>query len=141
FIDYGVASKQPRRPVTRDTLFELGSISKTFTATLAAYAELNDKLSLNDTVAAHMRELKGRPLGDVRLVDLGTHTAGGFPLQLPAGVKNQKQLIAYFRAWKPQFAAGTRRTYANPSIGLLGVVTAKAMKTDFVTLAERLFGE
>jgi beta-lactamase class C len=141
FIDYGVASKAPRRPVTRDTLFELGSISKTFTAALAAYAELEGKLSLTDKVATHMPALKGRPLGGVRLVDLGTHTAGGFPLQLPAGVTNRKQLMAYFRAWKPQYAAGTRRVYANPSIGLLGVVTATAMGTDFATLAERLFAE
>jgi beta-lactamase class C len=35
FIEYGLASKDPQAAVTRDTLFELGSISKTFTATLA----------------------------------------------------------------------------------------------------------
>ncbi|MGO4816763.1 serine hydrolase, partial [Cupriavidus sp. 2MCAB6] len=54
FIEYGLASKEPRVPVTRDTLFELGSISKTFTATLATYAEIEGKLSLNDSVSQHM---------------------------------------------------------------------------------------
>jgi beta-lactamase class C len=34
-LNHGVASKETRKPVTHDTLFELGSISKTFTATLA----------------------------------------------------------------------------------------------------------
>lgn len=142
FIDYGLASKNPQVAVTRETLFELGSISKTFTATLATYAEVEGKLSLNDTIGKHMPELNGSALGNMRLLDLGTHTAGGFPLQVPGDVKDQKQLIAYFRAWKPRFPPGTQRSYANPSIGLLGVVTAKAMGTNFVTLAERrLFPE
>jgi beta-lactamase class C len=51
-------------------------------------------------------------------------------------------LMAYFRAWTPQFATGTVRTYANPSIGLLGVATARAMGQTFQALVEkRLFPE
>ena len=140
FIDYGVAAKDSKAAVTRDTLFELGSISKTFTATLVTYAEGEGKLSLNDKVSQHMPELKGSALDDVRLLDLATHTAGGFPLQLPAEVKDQKQLVAYFRAWKPKAPPGTSRSYANPSIGLLGVIGARAMGASFETLMEkRLF--
>jgi beta-lactamase class C len=142
FIEYGLAAKESRAPVTRDTLFELGSISKTFTATLAAYAEVEGKLSLNDSVSQHMPELKGSALDKVRLLDLATHTAGGFPLQLPGNVKDRKQLIAYYRAWKPKDAPGTYRSYANPSIGLLGMVAARTLGASFETLAERrLFPE
>ena len=39
FFSYGVASKEKNKPVTKDTLFEIGSVSKTFTATLASYAQ------------------------------------------------------------------------------------------------------
>ncbi|MBQ0823711.1 beta-lactamase [Microvirga sp. HBU67558] len=139
FMDYGVASKDPRVPVTRETLFELGSISKTFTATLATLAAVEGRLSLTDPVSRHMPELKGSALDQVRLLDLATHTAGGFPLQLPAAVKDQKQLTAYYRAWKPKAAPGTQRSYANPSIGLLGLATARAMDASFEILAGRLF--
>ncbi len=139
FIEYGLASKEPRVPVTRDTLFELGSISKTFTATLATYAEVEGRLSLNDSVTRHLPELKGSALDKVRLLDLATHTAGGFPLQLPGNVKDQKQLTAYYRAWKPKDAPGTHRSYANPSIGLLGMVTARTMGAGFAPLAQDLF--
>lgn len=140
FIEYGLAAKRPAVAVTRETLFELGSISKTFTATLATYAEVEGALSMDDSVSSLMPELKGGALDEVRLLDLATHTTGGFPLQLPDEVKDRKQLIAYYRNWKPQFEPGTYRSYANPSIGLLGVVTAKAMGTDFKTLMqERLF--
>ncbi|XOC78887.1 class C beta-lactamase [Microvirga sp. M2] len=141
FIEYGVASKEPRVSVTRDTLFELGSVSKTFTATLAAYAEIEGKLSLNEPVSRHMPELRGSALSKVRVLDLATHTAGGFPLQLPAQVKSEKQLVAYYRDWTPQSAPGSSRSYANPSVGLLGVITARAMDDNFGTLAERLFRE
>ena len=140
FVEYGMASQQPQVPVTRETLFELGSISKTFTATLAALAEIEGKLALTDTVGQHMPELKDSPIGAVRLLDLATHTAGGFPLQLPDTVKTPEQLMEWYRGWKPKFAAGTMRSYANPSIALLGLVTAKAMGESFARLAEgRLF--
>ncbi|MDQ7248744.1 class C beta-lactamase [Dongia sedimenti] len=140
FVEYGSASPQQKIPVTRDTLFELGSISKTFTATLAALAEVEGQLKLTDTVGRHMPELAGSPIGAVRLVDLGTHTAGGFPLQLPDEVKSEAQLIAWYRAWKPKYAAGTMRVYANPSVALLGIATARAMGESFNVLAgERLF--
>ena len=140
FVEYGSASPKQEIPVTRDTLFELGSISKTFTATLAALAEVEGKLRLTDTVGRHMPELADSPIGAVRLVDLGTHTAGGFPLQLPEAVQSEAQLIAWYRAWKPKYAAGTMRVYANPSVALLGIATARAMGGDFAALAEgRLF--
>jgi len=38
-FDYGVASKETGKHVTPATLFELGSISKTFTVTLASWAQ------------------------------------------------------------------------------------------------------
>jgi beta-lactamase class C len=38
-FSYSVASKNTRKPVTPNSLFELGSISKTFTASLASFAQ------------------------------------------------------------------------------------------------------
>ncbi|NSL20046.1 class C beta-lactamase [Agrobacterium tumefaciens] len=124
---YGVMSKTTGQPVTPRTLFELGSISKTFTVTLSTYAETQGKLSLSGKVEDYLPSMKGKPFGDVTLMHLGTHTAGGFPLQVPDNVKTEPQLLAYLKAWKPAYKAGTHRTYANPSIGMLGYVTAKAM--------------
>ncbi|MFB0690400.1 class C beta-lactamase [Agrobacterium pusense] len=124
---YGAMSKSTGQPVTAETLFELGSISKTFTATLATYAEANGHLSLSGRVKDYLPAMKGTAFGDVPLTHLGTHTAGGFPLQVPDNVKTETQLLAYLKSWKPSYGAGTHRTYANPSIGMLGYITAKAM--------------
>jgi beta-lactamase class C len=140
--DYGTASKATGRPVTNNTLFEIGSISKTFTATLAAYAQVNGKLALTDMASKHLPALRGSAFDHVSLLNLGTHTSGGLPLQVPDDVTNNAQLMAYFQSWKPTHAPGSYRTYANPSIGMLGMIAAKSMNADFVTLMEgKLFPE
>jgi beta-lactamase class C len=47
-LDYGVASTKTGKPVTDNTLFEIGSVSNTFTATLASWAQVSGQLSLSD---------------------------------------------------------------------------------------------
>jgi beta-lactamase class C len=137
FYNYGVASKETRQPVANDTLFEVGSISKTFTATLASYAQAMGKLSLNDHPGQYLPQFKGSAFDKVTLMHLATHTAGGFPLQVPNEVQNNDQLMAYLKAWQPQYPAGSKRTYANPSIGMLGMITAKAMDMPFEQAMEQ----
>jgi beta-lactamase class C len=137
-FDYGVASKATKQPVTRHTLFELGSVSKTLTATLTSYAQQSGALSLSDPVSKFLPELKGSPFGDdVTLLELGTHTPGGLPLQVPDEVHDNDELMRWFKAWQPRYAPGTYRTYANPGIGTLGLITAKSMKQDFDALMQQ----
>lgn len=141
---YGVASKETNVPVTETTLFEVGSVSKVFTATLAAYAQVTGKLSLNDHPGKYLSQLKGKPIDKATLLHLGTYTAGGLPLQFPEEVTGEAATMAYFRNWKPLAPPGTRREYSNASPGLLGLVTASAMNDDFATLMQssvfRAFG-
>ena len=137
FYNFGVASKATQAPVTPDTLFEVGSVSKVFTATLATYAQAKGQLSLTDTVAKYEPTLDGTPFGKVMLAHLATHTAGGFPLQVPDSVQNEQQLMAYLKAWKPVYPTGTQRSYANPSIGMLGVIAAKSLHLPFTQAMEQ----
>ncbi|EON12733.1 PNC family class C beta-lactamase [Pandoraea sp. SD6-2] len=133
-FNYGVADKATKKPVTADTLFEIGSVSKTFTATLAAYAQTTGALSLTDKTSRFVPELAGTPFGDVKLVNLGTHTTGGMPLQVPDDIHNIDQILQYLKAWKPAQPTGTVRTYSNVSLGAFGWITARAMHGDFSTL-------
>jgi len=141
-FNYGVASVETGQPVTDHTLFELGSVSKTLTATLTAYAELHGDLSLSDPTGKYLPALRGTPFGGVELVNLGTHTPGGVPLQVPDQIKNDKDLTAYLKAWRPTCEPGTCRTYSNLGIGVLGEITAKSMGGSFESLMQqRLFPE
>jgi beta-lactamase class C len=136
-FNYGVASTETKKPVARGTLFEIGSISKTFTATLATYAQLNGDLSLSDKTSKYLLSLRDSKFGDVSLLNLGTHTPGGLPLQIPDNVHNNDELLQYFKEWAPNYAPGTYRTYGDPGIGALGLITAKSMGQDFTALMEQ----
>ena len=59
FFSYGIASRERNEPVTKDTLFEIGSVSKIFTATLACYAQALGTLSLDDHASKYMPQLRG----------------------------------------------------------------------------------
>ncbi|WP_408528409.1 class C beta-lactamase [Paraburkholderia fungorum] len=135
-INYGLASKETGKPVTRDTLFELGSVSKTLTATLTSYAQVRGVLSLSDPAGKYLPSLGNSPFGKVSLINLGTHTPGGLPLQVPDNIHDNDQLMQYFKDWQPTYTPGTYRTYANPGIGALGLITAKSMGQDFDGLME-----
>jgi beta-lactamase class C len=142
FFYYGVASKQSGQPVSARTLFEIGSISKTFTATLTAYAQQRGFISLSDRVEKYLPSLRGTQFGGVTLLNLATHTAGLLPLQVPEGIDTDAQLIHYLRGFTSAKAAGTVRVYNNVSIGTLGLIVSKSMHEDFAALMDRrLFGE
>lgn len=136
FFNYGIASKESRQKVSEDTIFEIGSISKTFTATLAAYAEAKGALSLADMASKYLPALAGTVFDRISLLDLATYTAGGLPLQFPDDVTDQEQMIAYYRNWRPDYPAGAYRRYSNPSIGLFGHLAARSLNAPFAEVMQ-----
>jgi beta-lactamase class C len=134
FFNYGVASTAGGQAVSQDTLFEVGSVSKTFTATLGAYAQAQGKLQLGDTASQYLPALRGSALDHVSLLQLATYSAGGLPLQFPDGVQGADQTLEYFNTWKPRFDPGLKRLYSNPSIGLFGYLAARSLGQPFDSL-------
>jgi len=137
YFNYGVASKKTGTPVTESTLFEIGSVSKTFTATLAAYAQASGKLSLSDKASHVLPALRGSAFDHVSVLQLGTYTAGGLPLQFPDNADAADKMLGYFKQWKPAYAAGSHRLYSNPSLGLFGYLAANSMGQPFDELMEK----
>jgi beta-lactamase class C len=140
FLNFGVASRTTGRKVTENTLFEIGSVSKTFTAILASYAQVSGALSLSHKASRYMPALAGSSFDEISLLDLGAYAAGGLPLQFPRNVVDETSMIAYFRSWRPSYPPGAYRLYSNPSIGLFGHLAAASMGRPFDDLMEhRLF--
>ncbi|MFT5120358.1 MAG: beta-lactamase class C [Psychrobacter glaciei] len=136
FYHYGLADKKAKIPVSENTIFELGSISKTFAATLASYSELNGTLKLEDTADKYIPYLKNSAIGNTKLINLATYSAGGLPLQVPDNVKNNKELLRYYKSWQPVFPINSKRLYSNASIGLFGYIAALSMDADYTQLME-----
>jgi beta-lactamase class C len=139
--NYGLASVSTQQPVTDQTLFEIGSISKTFTANLAAYADVSGKFTLSDKVIKHFPLVHKGDLDKVTLLNLATHTTGGMPLQVPNQIQTRDQLIPFFEDWKPSHTPPSAyRSYSNLSIGLLGWITALSLNGEFKNLIkEKIF--
>ncbi|OAE08645.1 class C beta-lactamase [Pantoea sp. OXWO6B1] len=125
YLNFGVADTASDRRVTENTLFELGSVSKTFTGLLAGVMMRNSQLHLNDPVQKYWPALKGPQWQAIKMVHLATYSAGGMPLQLPASVTDQDTLLTYLQQWQPDAAPGTQRRYSNISLGLLGYLMIK----------------
>lgn len=125
FVNLGVADLESRRRVTENTLFELGSVSKTFTGTLAGIMIRNGEIRLNDPVQKRWPQLTGEQWRPVRMLHLATYTAGGLPLQLPDEVTDQASLLRFYQNWQPTAAPGLQRQYSNASIGLFGSLMVK----------------
>ena len=102
--------------VSKNTLFELGSVSKTFTTLALAEAIAEGNLRWETTVAEMDTRFQNTPIGRLTLLDLVTHRTGGMPLQVPDHIKNEDQWITYLQNWTPELPGA--RSYANPSIGL-----------------------
>ncbi|WP_445115617.1 class C beta-lactamase [Acinetobacter sp. WZC-1] len=134
---YGVRSRQQHLPVTRQTLFELGSVSKLFTATTGAYAHSLGKLSFQQTAGHYWPALTNSQINQVSMLELATYTSGNLPLQFPDAIKTDQQALQYFKTWKVKDPPGHYRQYSNPSIGLFGQLSAMSMNTSFSALLQK----
>jgi len=123
---FGQADQAKNIAVTPDTLFELGSISKTYAGVLGAMAIESGAIALTDPVAKHWPALTKPQWQQIKMQHLATYTAGGLPLFMPDNVIDKASLQDYYQQWQPQYAPGTQRVYANSSIGLFAHLAVAA---------------
>lgn len=134
---YGLQSVQDKKAVNSSTIFELGSVSKLFTATAGAYAKNKGKISFEDKPSKYWKELKNTPIDQVNLIQLATYTSGNLALQFPDEVQTDQQVLTFFKDWKPKNPIGEYRQYSNPSIGLFGKVVSLSMNQPFSQVLEK----
>ncbi|HEY1429906.1 MAG TPA: serine hydrolase domain-containing protein [Candidatus Tumulicola sp.] len=147
---FGVTNLEQPAPITQDTIFEAGSVSKQFTAAAIAVLASQHKLSLEDDVRKYVPELPryGRRITVRNLLE---HTSGlknwddlvelqGWPrgtrLATQAGIL---QLLARQRSLN--FTPGSEFLYSNSNYVLAAVIVARASGQSFEAFSQQqLFG-
>lgn len=151
FVAWGRERLADDRPVTSETVFEIGSVTKVFTALLLADMARRGEVGLDDPVARHLPgdfqlpALDGR---QITLADLATHTSGlprfppfaGTPLS-PSWIEAMARFsLEDFKAWladfHPQRQAGAEWEYSNAGYGLLGMALAHRGGRQYETLLQ-----
>jgi CubicO group peptidase (beta-lactamase class C family) len=128
FYNFGQGS--PGHPVNQNTVFEIGSVTKSFTATLLAYQVVAGQKRLTDPVTKYLPSaVQGNQgLQQVTLQDLATHTAG-MPDQaggkapgnaLFAGQPPGPPLLHWWESFTPQHPPGTYWLYSDIGFVTLG---------------------
>src|SRR6185369_8336746 len=75
FISYGQSNLSTHEPVTSKTLFEIGSVTKTFTCPILSYLVQKKELGLNDRAQKYLPssiqlpEKNGKPISLLHLAD------------------------------------------------------------------------
>ncbi|MER5862914.1 serine hydrolase domain-containing protein [Kitasatospora sp. NPDC002040] len=143
-------------PCTPATVFELGSVSKTFTALLLAELATRGELALDDPVERrlppHWRPARSGSARPIRLLHLATHTSG-LP-RLPPGLLlsalpdwfgnpyatfDDRRLAGALARTTVHGTPGSRYRYSNYGVGLLGRLLAETGGLPYgELLAERI---
>jgi serine-type D-Ala-D-Ala carboxypeptidase/endopeptidase len=132
------------RPVNAGSVFEIGSITKVFTATLLADMIERGEVGLDDPVSKYLPDgvlvpaWNGRP---ITLLDLATHRSGlpGLPddfippanLADPYGSYGIDQLYGFLSRHQLRREPGSEAEYSNLGYGLLGHALARAAGAPF----------
>ncbi len=127
---YGLADLQTNEPITSKTLFNLGSISKTFVAYGILKLRDQGKLSLDDPLSRYFDDFENKAIADqVTILHLLTHTSG-----LPDIRKTREDSVFYLTAkddanWAPikaagalNFQPGEHYAYSNPAFNALALI-------------------
>ena len=148
-IAYGTTTKGGTQKVGADTVYDIGSVTKVFTALALADMAAHREVALDDPVAKYLPKGTVMPHDgnrEITLADLATHTSG-LPLRpdnlAPKDPDNkyaeysEADLYAFLAHYKPPHPIGSAYDYSNPGFGLLGVALARRAGTDYDTLIER----
>ena len=142
-IAYGTTTKGGSTKVDGDTVFEIGSITKVFTALILSDMARRGEVRLDDPVAKYLPPSVSLPRDGERqitLADLATHTSG-LPLR-PANLiskdpdnkyagYSEELLFQFLSSYKPPSAIGSRYEYSNVGCGLLGVALSRRAGTRY----------
>ena len=128
---FGKADLEQDVPVTVDTVFPIGSITKSFTGLALAQLVAGGKVSLDETAVHYLPDLP-EPARGVKVRNLLDHTGGlvnytdqpDFPYNARKEF-TREEMVGYFADKPLMFEPGTAWSYSNSGTYLVGLIIEK----------------
>lgn len=148
YYSYGRVAASSDQTPDEHTVFEIGSITKVFTAILLADMAEQGELSLEDPIQEHLPDGVTAPMRNgqaITLANLSTHTSGlpRLPDNIePANPNNPyadytvEQLYDFLGGYALPRDIGAEYEYSNYAVGLLGQLLARRAGTSYEALVK-----
>ena len=141
---YGVASLELAAPATPDTVYEIGSITKQFTAEAVMLLVEDGKIDLDAPIARYIPDLPAA-WTSITVRHVLTHTSGLRDWENDVGFSyhvdyEPRAFISLIEKFPLDFAPGSRWAYTNSGFPLLGLVIERASGRPYMEfVTERIF--
>jgi CubicO group peptidase (beta-lactamase class C family) len=129
----GVANVETQAPVTPDTLFQVGSVTKSFTAAAVLAAAAEGVVALDRPIATYVQGLTAC-VGQPTLQQLLSNSGGIMDEPDEFGPQGEEGLGAYQRTWTSEYCLlppGRAFSYSNSGFSLAGLALQEAEKKPY----------
>lgn len=146
YYAYGVAQIDSQKPVDSKTLFEIGSITKTFTTTELALLVTRDRVKLTDPIQKFLPPNVIAPSRNNQLITFAdlAKARSGLP-RLPSNMKpadaqnpyidyTEDKLFEFLPTYSLLRDIGSQYEYSNLGMGLLGVLVSRIERKTYQAL-------
>ncbi|MCF0075424.1 beta-lactamase family protein [Dyadobacter sp. CY261] len=152
FYNYGEARKGNGRLPTKTTLYEIGSLTKTFTGILLAQAVIDKRINLNDDIRKYITGTYPNLVYDgvpIRISNLANHTSritrifpnlwerDSYREDDPYSNYTRQLLFEGLRTMKMDTLPGRIYSYSNMAVGLLGCILEDLYKDRYLNLVSK----
>jgi CubicO group peptidase (beta-lactamase class C family) len=141
---YGWMNAESKAVANQHTRYQIGSVTKQFTATIILKLAEQGKLTLSDKLEQYF---PGLPNGkEITIEHLLTHTSGLYNYtnsrkfmdsasHMPA---TQAGMLAWFRTFQPDFSPGEKFSYSNTGYMMLGYISEKVSGKSYESLVREM---
>jgi len=150
FYNYGETKVGNKQLPTSHTIYEIGSITKTFTATLLAMAVDQGKVNLSTPIVKFLPDsvVLNTGLKSITFEELANHTSGlprlpdnfqvnASDLYQPYANYDAKDMFSYLKHFKIKQPTGKKYDYSNFGAGLLGILLERIYHKSYQDLISK----
>ncbi|WP_157766355.1 serine hydrolase domain-containing protein [Pedobacter ginsengisoli] len=150
FYNYGERKIGTKSLPDNHTVYDIGSITKTFTSTLLALAVHQQKLTLETSITKFLPDsvAQNQALKNITFKELANHTSGlprdadnlgstVIDANQPYGNYRIKDLFSLLRHFKQTTMPGVKYGYSNIGVGLMGVLLERVYQRSYRELLQQ----